>query len=209
MTKHQISLVAYAGLMIAAMLVIIPAVSAGFDPLMGYLSVLIIYWFGFCLPVAIVFGRGGRLVGCSVQGGPRWVPALALGLPILIALAAGTFVLDQPQTSLITIAIGVALINGPFEELAWRRTFRMHSGGALSFELLGLLLFAGWHVPLLLAHGVSFDHGALGLVGGAAMLGAVWLLITRKTNSVGWPMISHALVNMAAFVPHFHQNFVL
>ena len=207
MTKRQISLVAYASVMIAVMAVIVPIVSAQLDPLLGYVSVLTIYWIGFCLPVAIVFRRGARQVDYSIQVRPHWVPALALGLPVMVALAAGSLTLDKPQVSLILIAIVVALINGPLEELAWRRTFRANSGGMFAIEFLGLLLFAGWHVPLLLTQDVSFDHGAVGLVGGAALLGAVWLLITRKTNSVGWPMISHAFVNIAAFVPHFHQNF--
>lgn len=207
MTKRQISLVFSAAAMIVAMVLIIPAVSMRFEPLTGYLLVLAIYWIGFCLPVAVIFGRGGRLVSFSVKQEPLWVPVAALGLPVLVAFGAGAFVLDRPYASLIAIAVSVALINGPLEELAWRRTFRANSGGGLSFELLGLLLFSAWHVPLLATHGVDFDHGALGLVGGAAVLGGMWVMITRATNSVGWPMVSHALVNMAAFIPHFHQNF--
>lgn len=207
MTKRQIRLVFSAAMLIVAMAFIVPSVSMRFEPLMGYIAVLAIYWIGFCLPVAVIFGHGGRSVSFSIKQAPLWGPVTALGLPVLVALGAGLFALDRPQASLIAIAMGVALINGPLEELAWRRTFRAHSGGALRFELLGLLLFTAWHVSLLATHGVDFDHGALGLVGGAAMLGGVWVVITRATNSVGWPMMSHALVNMAAFIPHFHQNF--
>lgn len=207
MTKRQISLVLSAAAMIIAMAFIVPIVSARAEPLIAYVSILAIYWIGFCLPVAVIFGRGTCSVSLIPKAKPLWAPALALSLPVLVAFGAGLFSLETPYASLIAIALGAALINGPLEELAWRRTFRANSGDTLSFELLGLLLFAAWHVPLLLTRGVGFDHGALGLVGGAALMGGVWVLMTRATNSVGWPMISHALVNMAAFIPHFHRNF--
>ncbi len=207
MTKRQISLVLSAAAMIVAMAFVVPMVSTRFEPLIAYVSILAVYWTGFCLPVAVIFGREGRSISLTPKGVPLWAPVLALGLPVLVAFGAGLFTLETPQASLIAIAVSVALINGPLEELAWRRTFRANSGDRLSFELLGLLLFAAWHLPLLLTRGVDFDHGALGLVGGAALMGGVWVLMTRATNSVGWPMISHTLVNMAAFVPHFQQNF--
>lgn len=136
-----------------------------------------------------------------------WIPALAIALPIGVFFGAQTLGSIGAHPVMLLLAVGCAFLNGPLEELAWRRTFRANSGGHLSFELLGLFLFTLWHVPLYFSDGVSFDHGATGLIGGALLLGAVWMIKTRASNLIGWPIISHILVNVAGFIPLFTMNF--
>ncbi len=136
-----------------------------------------------------------------------WIPLAALGLPCIVAIASGVLMVRDMPPGILLRSLLAASINGPLEELSWRRAFRANSNGGIGFELFGLFLFTLWHVPLYLTNGVSFDHGAIGLVGGSAVLGGVWLVMTRGGDSVGWPMISHALVNAAAFIPHFAGNF--
>lgn len=189
------------------MLAIVPSVTDMFSPMVGYISVLAIYWIGFCLPVALFYGQGSKRVTVSIKAPKLWIFALALALPVLVCIAANPARWVMTAPTLVGIAIICALINGPLEELAWRRPFRANSDGRFSFELLGLGLFTMWHVPLYFSKGVSFDHGALGLVGGAFILGAVWTFMTRASDSVGWPMVSHALVNVMAFIPMFVMNF--
>jgi hypothetical protein len=146
-------------------------------------------------------------VSVSFNAIPFWIPVTAIALPAIVFFSAGTIHWMRGEAYLLVLAIGCALINGPLEELAWRRTFRASSGGRLSFEILGLFLFTLWHVPFYFSHGVSFDHGAIGLIGGALFLGAIWLLMTRANDSVGWPIVSHSLVNIAGFIPLFVANF--
>ena len=105
------------------------------------------------------------------------------------------------------LAICCGVINGLLEELAWRRTFRANAIGQISFELLGLFFFTLWHVPLYFSHGISFDHDAAGLIGGAFLLATVWTFMTRASNSIGWPIISHMMVNIVGFIPMFAVNF--
>lgn len=189
------------------MSVTVPLLTRALGPMTGYLSVLALYWVVFCIPVSVLFGSGPDRVGIDLRWSPGWIGATALALPaaVLIATGPGRWIGAQP--GILAVAGLSALINGPLEELAWRRTFRANSEGRLAFELLGLGLFTLWHVPLYFSKGVSFDHGAMGLVGSSLLLGAVWTVMTRRSDSVGWPMVSHALVNVAAFLPFFATNF--
>lgn len=201
--KLLLSAVFLSGVMMAA----VPFVTNALGPLFGYLGVFALYWICFCIPVAIFFGEGEARVRFSLSANPVWIPAVAVALPVGVFLGADTLGWIGVEISMVTLAVGCALINGPLEELAWRRTFRANSGGRLSFELAGLFLFTLWHVPLYFSKGVSFDHGATGLIGGALMLGAIWTVLTRKSNSIGWPIVSHTLVNIAGFIPLFALNF--
>lgn len=185
----------------------VPFITNTLGPLAGLLCVFVIYWACFCIPVASYFGEGDTPVRLDLRVVSFWIPAVAVALPAGVVFGADTLNWLGAEPAIVALAVGVALINGPLEELAWRRTFRANAGGRFSFELIGLFLFTLWHVPLYFAKGVSFDHGALGLVGGAMMLGAIWMVLTRISNSVGWSMVSHALVNIAAFIPLFAKNF--
>lgn len=206
-SKRQLRLLLIALFLSALMFAIVPIVTNAFSPLIGYVAVLVIYWVCFCIPTAVVFGRGPAYVSIGLRAAEPWIIVLALAVP------TGVFFLANPARSfpwepdILAIAVACALINGPLEELAWRRSFRANSNNSLPYELFGLGLFTLWHVPLYFSKGISFDHGAVGLVGGALFLGALWTFMTRAGNSVGWPALSHALVNMATFPPFFAANF--
>ncbi len=206
LTTRQLGLVAAALVLSGAMLAVVPLVTGALDPLVGYVCVLAIYWAFFCVPIAVVYGRGSRHVAIGLSAAKPWLVVGALALPLLVYFAANPEGRVEYGSGVLALAVVCASINGPFEELAWRRTFRANSDGRLSYELLGLGLFTLWHVPLYLSKGVYFDHGAVGLIGGALFLGAVWTFMTRAGDSVGWPMVSHALVNLAAFLPFFAAN---
>lgn len=206
-SRRQLQLVLSAVFLSISMSIIVPFVTSVLGAMGGYLSVFVIYWICFCVPVAFFFGEGGTRVRFSLSAKPVWVPVIAAALPVGIFIGADTLSWVDTQAGLVALAVGCALINGPLEELAWRRTFRANSGGRITFELIGLFLFTLWHVPLYFSKGISFDHGALGLIGGALLLASVWTFLTRVGNSVGWPIVSHALVNVAGFIPLFAMNF--
>lgn len=206
LTTRQLSLVLAALLLSALMLAVVPAVTGFLEPMVGYVCVLIIYWACFCVPIAIIFGRGPGHVAIGLRVDRLWIPAVAFALPVVVFVAAGPMLWVSAEPGDLALAITCAVMNGPLEELAWRRGFRANSNGSVRYELLGLGLFTLWHVPLYLSEGVTFDHGALGLIGGAFALGAVWVFMTRVADSVGWPVLSHTLVNIAAFLPFFATN---
>ena len=197
-----------AGLLLTpAMAVVVPTATRVLGPLQGYLAVMALYWVGYCIPVALLFGRGSRRVRVTLARSPAWIVITSIALPVAVLIAARPAMWTGPTPGVVAPALMTALINGPLEELAWRRTFRANSDGDLSYELLGLTLFTVWHVPLYFAEGVTFDHGLLGLVGGSLVLGSVWTGMTRWSDSVGWPVVSHTLVNAAAFLPLFAAGF--
>lgn len=204
--SRQQSLVLAAGLLSVVMLPVVLFLTSVVSPLTGYISTLAIYWVFFCLPVSVVMGRGPNYVSVELALTPPWIPVVALALPIAVFLVAGPTAWLGADTRVLALAIGCALANAPLEELAWRRAFRANSDGRLRFEILGLVLFTLWHVPLSFSRGIDFDYGIVGLVGGAFFLGTVWVFLTRAANSVGWPILSHVLVNLAAFVPFFASN---
>ncbi len=181
----------------------VPAVSAAVAFPYSYVCILAIYWIIYCIPVAV--GCAGDHPKVTVRlSRVRWpVIAVALALPCFVAIGAGTPGARFGDIELILLAIAVGAINGPLEEFAWRRTYRSNGSGSWRFEGLGLLMFTLWHIPLLLFSGVSYEFGALGLLGSAFFMGLVWLMMARATNSIGWPAVSHALVNIAAFIPFF------
>ena len=204
---RQNSLPLAALLLSALMFAVVPLVTTASSPLAGYVGVLATYWICFCVPIALVYGRGPARVAVSLDAGKAWIPATALALPVFVLFAAGLENWLGAEPHILALALLCALINGPLEEFAWRRPFRANSDGRLEYELLGLCLFTLWHVPLYFSKGVSFDYGAAGLIGGALVLGAVWALMTRASDSIGWPIVCHTLTNVAAFLPFFASNF--
>ncbi|MEO1202446.1 MAG: CPBP family glutamic-type intramembrane protease [Pseudomonadota bacterium] len=206
LSPRQRKLVIAAALLVCLMFPVVLLTTSVLSPVVGYVCVLAVYWVFFCLPVSVVFGRGPDRVPVNLVKRPWWVSAVALALPVAVFFAAGPTTWLRADRTVLLLAVGCALINAPLEELAWRRSFRANSGSKLWFELLGLALFALWHVPLFFSRGIEFDHGFAGLVGGAFALGTVWVLLTRVSHSVGWPIVSHVLVNTAAFVPFFAAN---
>lgn len=206
MDDTQRRLVACGVLLIAVVSVVVPAISNAAGFLFGYVGVLAIYWVFFCIPVAVKYAGRRSSVSYSLKDTPILVIVLALALPVAVFFAAGTASALSGNLAIVMLAVVVGLIKGPLEELAWRRAYRANSNDSPWFELFGVCMFTLWHIPLLLHHGVTYDFGVVGLVGGVFFMGLIWSLLTRATGSVGWPMISHALVNIAAFIPFFAMN---
>ncbi|MCC5983908.1 MAG: CPBP family intramembrane metalloprotease [Rhodobacteraceae bacterium] len=168
--------------------------------LRGYGLVMALYWLGFCLPLGLWF-TGARLRGLwhLRRRGADWVPWAALG-PVALVLAL--LLLAPPAgVTLLVVALAVTLgaLNGTVEELYWRGAWLTVAGDDLRLFGFGWVLFVGWHVPLVLAVGVTQPGGAAPLVGGAAVLGLVWAALAWRTRGIGWSVLSHAGLNMVVF----------
>lgn len=209
MTRPQIALVAHAALLIGALFFLVPTLTA-WDLRAGFLFSLTAYWLFFCLPVIgwhALRHNDGRLLSERLAWRNWFVPLLLFAQVFLVSLA--TFV---PNTAMLTsggmwLAILIALINGPLEELAWRGGFMsaFRDRPILGFWL-GWLLFCAWHLPLGLSHGMIFEGGTLVLVGGAAIMGLFWSWIAWRTGSVFYVALAHMLTNVFAFWVLFDRN---
>ena len=209
MTLRQIALVLHALALIAALFVLVPHLTA-IDGRSGYLLSLAFHWIAFCVPVVAihVWNRDdGRLFSEKLAWRDWFVPGLLLVQVGVIGIAA-----LMPHTTLLTtqgamLAAGVALLNGPLEEAAWRGGFvtTFRNRPRLGFWL-GWLLFTAWHIPLALSQNIAFDGGWPALVGGAAALGLFWGWIAWRTGSVFWTSIAHVLTNVLTFWVLFNAN---
>ncbi|KKB07712.1 CPBP family intramembrane glutamic endopeptidase [Devosia chinhatensis] len=202
MNRKQIALVAHAALLIGALLWLVPALTS-WDPRAGYLFALTFYWLFFCLPVigwhALPANEGG-LFSEKLPWRDWWLVPLLLAQVGIVAVIA-----FAPNTNFLTsggmwLAILLAVINGPLEEMAWRGGFigTFRNRPRLGFWL-GWVLFTAWHVPLALSVGVTFEGDWPALLGGAAVLGLFWNWIAWRTGSVFYVSMAHALTNIFAF----------
>lgn len=197
-------------LLIAAAAVAIQILTRALEPWRGLLIFFLMYWFGFCLPLGAYFLRHGameRVFSLNV-GAARWVPYAVLAQVLLVA-GASWFLAPPKTTVFVVLAAGpFAILNGFCEEVFWRGAFVTQARGRAGFAALGLALFTLWHIPLAAAQGVVYEGGPLALIGGAFGLGAFWMLIAWRTQSVGWPILAHMATNTATFSGLFAANFV-
>jgi membrane protease YdiL (CAAX protease family) len=209
MTRKQIALTIHAALLIGALFFIVPVLT-GWDSRAGYLFSLTVYWLFFCLPVIgwhALSGNDGRLFAEKVAWRDWWILPLLLAQVVLVAVV--NFV---PNTSILSqggmyLAVLIAFINGPLEEIAWRGGFlgTFRDRPRLGFWL-GWALFTLWHVPLALSVDVTFDGGAAALIGGAGALGLFWTWVAWRTGSVFYVSLAHGLTNVFAFWVLFDRN---
>jgi len=208
-TRGQLALVTHAALLIGALFFVVPVLT-GWNPHLGYLLVLLVYWLGFCLPVIWWHVRplpDQRLFSERLRWRDWFVPVVLLVQVTVVAAVAVV-----PHTAVLTtqgamLAAAVGVVNGPLEEIAWRGGFlrRFADRPRLGFWL-GWALFTLWHLPLGLSQGIVFNYGWAGLVGGAGALGLFWSWIAWRTGSVFYTAIAHALTNTMVFWVLFNQN---
>ena len=209
MTGKQIALTLHAALLIGALFFMVPALT-GWHPQYGYLFALTFYWLAFCLPVIgwhALEGNDGRLFSEKLPWRDWWL------IPLLLLQVGSVAIVNfVPNTSILSqggmyLALLIAAINGPVEEMAWRGGFlgTFRDRPRLGFWL-GWCLFTAWHVPLAMSVGISFDGGALALIGGAAALGLLWSWVAWRTGSVFYVSIAHGLTNIFAFWVLFDRN---
>lgn len=213
MSRKQWQLVCHAVLVIAALFFLVPNLTA-WDSRAGYLFALAFYWLTFCLPVIgwhALPGNDGHLLSERLAWRHWWIP-----LALLVQVSAVAVLNFVPSTSILTsggmwLALLVATINGPLEEIAWRGGFlgTFRDRPRLGFWL-GWILFTLWHTPLLLSQGIAFPGGPVAVIGGAAVLGLVWAWVAWRTGSVFYASLAHTLTNAFVFWALFDGNgFVL
>lgn len=202
MTRQQSLLLLHIALLLGALFVLVPPLVA-WDPRAGYLLTLTFYWLFFCLPVIgwhAMPANEGQLFSEKLRWRDWWLLPL---LMVQVAIVASFHFV--PSTALFTsggmwLALLLAMINGPLEEIAWRGGFlgAFRDKPRLGFWL-SWLLFSAWHLPL--------AYGTLGLLGDttitflvvASALGLFWTWIAWRTGSVFYVSIAHALTNIFSF----------
>lgn len=111
------------------------------------------------------------------------------------------------KIDLLLLLLGYSLLNGTLEELFWRVTFNKAFGNNMMLSyIVPTTVFSCWHFALLCASGVNYHGGALALVGGAGVMGAIWGIVLFKSKNAGVVITAHVLANFFAFSQLLYQN---
>jgi membrane protease YdiL (CAAX protease family) len=171
--------------------------TGAFVPLWGYALGLCLYWAFLATTLALSTTPADRAQMLTARPAGRVITGLCI-LPVFVMGMVGMGSLGAlPSILLVGIAVA-AIVNGFLEELFWR--------GALVPDptppqaALAVLLFTSWHVALLFAHDITLMGGPFTLLLGAAFLGTIWMAARLHTGSVGLSALSHAGVNLFAFI---------
>lgn len=151
------------------------------------------------------YRRGEALSPREIMGKSQSVAALAIGyVPALLVIA----VTMLPQKGdfdarLFCIAVAVGVVNGFLEEAFWRGTvYTIENKAAL---LASVALFAVNHVGFLFLD-ITYQGGAVNLVGGPLIMGGLWLYAVKRGKSLKHAIIAHQIVNAFAFYSTFVNN---
>jgi membrane protease YdiL (CAAX protease family) len=168
-------------------------------PFAAWVVGLLAYW-AFLSGALLSWGDRDWLAEWLAARWPGWLAAILLALPV-VALGAVTLrLLGQdplPPHLILATAVGAA-VNATLEELYWR--------GALIPEptprsaALSLALFTAAHVIWLAALGLETGGPPWSAVAAALALGGVWTASRLLTGTVGAGVLSHAGVNLFAFL---------
>ncbi len=114
------------------------------------------------------------------------------------------------KIKLLLLLIVYSLFNGVLEEVFWRITYKkvFENNIVLSY-IIPTVIFSSWHFALLFASGVSYNGGALALVGGASVMGAIWGFVSYKTNNYKVIISAHLLANFFAFSQLLYENWFI
>ncbi len=167
-------------------------------PLAGYGMGLCLYWLVIGTAVLLTTTPSDRAALMVLRMPGRGLVLLGL-LPVVALgwVALGTLQsVSLPVVAFLLIA-AAALVNGTLEELFWRGAIlpRPDREGIA----VALALFVALHVALLFAQGITLRGGPLALLGGALVLGAIWMAMRLRSGTVGAGMAGHVAVNLFAF----------
>jgi membrane protease YdiL (CAAX protease family) len=174
-----------------------------FTPLWGYALGLCLYWIFLATTLALSTTATDRAELLTARPAGRLITTLCI-LPVLVL---GPFAMGSlgalPSIMLVGIAV-CAILNGFLEELFWRGALVPDPSPGTAAG--AVLLFTAWHLALLAAYGIVLPGGGFGLLLGAALLGTIWMAARLYSGSVGLSALSHAAVNLFAFIMLAAEN---
>ncbi|MEO8285215.1 MAG: CPBP family intramembrane glutamic endopeptidase [Chloroflexota bacterium] len=167
----------------------------------GYLLGFVIYWGGWCILVpAGLLGGLGPLLDLFREGKPniKQLPLkmhAALWWPLAFPLA---FIflpkIGHVSASIITASVLLGIVIAVTEELLWRGMYiRLFPDNAWLNTLYPSVGFALWHVAPQLVRSNSMPGGMASFVIYAFVLGLLYAYYARKTGSIRWSTVSHAI----------------
>ena len=164
----------------------------------AFAGTMLTYW----LTCWVLIGLSTRMPGGdgSVVRKRRWLTWLAW-LPVVGVAGVATSKAGGPITLFgLGCVLCFAVVNGITEELFWRRTFtrRFPDQPTVGFWF-PLVVFTIWHATLLQIPDLQLEGGAATLMGGAAVMGAIWAACYWCNRNAFVICGAHVSVNLFAF----------
>jgi uncharacterized protein len=129
--------------------------------------------------------------------------------PLCVLLVTVLSSLPLPSMVVIATIFGIALVNGVTEEMFWRGAFVTVFPKQIGWGFVyPTVLFTAWHIALLCIPNVKYAGGALGLLGGAAVMGVLWGYAFWRTRDLRSITIAHVVTNIFAFSMLATENWI-
>jgi membrane protease YdiL (CAAX protease family) len=200
-TKQKIALIAPIFL-VGVMIPVFRSLAGAFEnDVIGWYLGLVSYWLTWCivLPVCLI---GGKHISEIIRPQkPNLTVILLVLFPIGMA-ALSKLILgmgySKPKLWIWLLYISTAFGNGFFEELLWRGVYLVLFPNRILFQIIWpSIWFALWHYA---PGSVSANANPLGLIIGAGMFGFLLSFLAKKTGTVWWGIVAHALGGMVIII---------
>ena len=192
-------------------LIVFSMIGRSAPPLTAFALAMLAYWAYLASVTTLVVIKDPSLAErLRALLGPSKAPvfgALAF-VPILGAFFVAFLpIVGDLRVTTFLAAAAISVVNGALEEIFWRGVTlaSVEGRGEWRRYVVAATLFTIFHFAFLRL-GLDYQGGALALVGGAGVMGALWTVVAVKTASVRPSIVAHQLVNTLAFSSLFTNN---
>ncbi len=180
-----------------------------YSPFESYILGLLGYWLCLVVTVFLLVKKDRELISkvlaLIANSKKSSISVLAFIPVILVFIVAIIPSIEQLTIRVVICSTILGIYNGLIEELFWRGITIIKSDGSLLFVVCSTVLFGIYHFAYLVLS-LTYQGGALALVGGALVMGIIWLTVSLKTKSITASIIAHQIVNIMAFSSLFILN---
>jgi len=192
-------------------LIVFSAIGRSAAPFAAFVLALLAYWaYLASVTTAVAIKDPSLAARLRALSGPSKSPAFgALAFVPVLGVLFVAFVpaVGELRATTFLAAAAVGVVNGAVEEIYWRGVTLAVAEGRNKWVryVAAATLFTIFHFAFLRL-GLDYEGGALALVGGAGVMGALWTLVAVKTESLRPSIVAHQLVNALAFSSLFANN---
>jgi CAAX protease family protein len=164
----------------------------------AYLLGMTLYWILGCLaPAFLWISKTNRKLLLRIRK-IKWWQLILVFAPVSLAFLFGPFRqrINEATTIVIILSLPYACVNAFCEEFLWRGVFYVHhQRNFFHAVFVPSVWFGIWHYVPLSVRPASI--GNLYFIISAVGLGLCWGILTYKTRSIFWSIVSHVLVDFS------------
>lgn len=172
---------------------------------MGYLLSMAFYWVIWCIVVPLMFMNKKEIIKVLKPTKLSLIDLIILLIPPILAFAFGPFQsrIGQANVLILLLSFLYAAVNSISEEFLWRGFYIAKSQNNIIYGLIiPTIGFAIWHFAPLSIEASSF--GNLNFVLSAGFIGICWGIVSFRTKSIFWSILSHILLDFSGIGALFY-----